>query len=73
MGTSQHGSELDAHYWRNMFLELGFGEGIDSTSAPHNESIRNVSSYPSHQSGGSIPSGLPYHALHPSPQPGYGH
>lgn len=21
-----HASELDAHYWKNMFLELGFGE-----------------------------------------------
>ncbi|RDB24029.1 Protein priB [Hypsizygus marmoreus] len=23
---AQHASELDAHYWKNMFLELGFGE-----------------------------------------------
>jgi len=22
-----HASELDAHYWKNMFLELGFGDG----------------------------------------------
>jgi len=29
-----HASELDAHYWKNMFLELGFGEGVEGT-APH--------------------------------------
>ncbi|EIN07589.1 hypothetical protein PUNSTDRAFT_126610 [Punctularia strigosozonata HHB-11173 SS5] len=26
-----HHSELDAHYWRNMFRELGFGEGVESS------------------------------------------
>ncbi|KAF8652690.1 hypothetical protein AX16_004195 [Volvariella volvacea WC 439] len=25
----QHASELDAHYWKNMFLELGFGDQVD--------------------------------------------
>ncbi|KAF8876030.1 hypothetical protein CPB84DRAFT_1796158 [Gymnopilus junonius] len=24
-----HASELDAHYWKNMFIELGFGENVD--------------------------------------------
>jgi len=24
-----HASELDALYWKNMFLELGFGENVD--------------------------------------------
>jgi hypothetical protein len=24
-----HASELDAHYWKNMFLELGFGENVE--------------------------------------------
>jgi len=30
----QHASELDAHYWKNMFLELGFGEGVDPSMVP---------------------------------------
>ncbi|CAA7270167.1 unnamed protein product [Cyclocybe aegerita] len=32
--TPQHASELDAHYWKNMFLELGFGEGVDPNTMP---------------------------------------
>jgi len=72
VGASQHGSELDAHYWRNMFLELGFGEGIDSTPTSHNESSR-TASYHGHQSGGNVSSGLHYHALHGPSQPNYGH
>ncbi|KAF9557675.1 hypothetical protein CPC08DRAFT_668433 [Agrocybe pediades] len=31
---SQHTSELDAHYWKNMFIELGFGEGVDPNGMP---------------------------------------
>lgn len=27
-----HVSELDAHYWKNMFIELGFGEGSDASA-----------------------------------------
>ncbi|KAJ7063042.1 fungal-specific transcription factor domain-containing protein [Mycena amicta] len=32
-----HASELDAHYWKNMFLELGFGDAQSdhSRSVPH--------------------------------------
>jgi hypothetical protein len=72
--ASQHGSELDAHYWRNMFLELGFGEGIESTPASHNESIRNPPSYhENHPTGQNMPSALPYQSLHSSTQTGYGH
>ena len=30
-----HAAQLDAHYWKNMFLELGFGEnGEGHTMAP---------------------------------------
>jgi hypothetical protein len=36
----QHASELDAHYWRNMFLELGFGGDVDSS--PTNGSVNGV-------------------------------
>ncbi|KAJ3502028.1 hypothetical protein NLJ89_g9072 [Agrocybe chaxingu] len=31
----EHASELDAHYWKNMFLELGFGEGVDPNTMPN--------------------------------------
>nr|GAT58033.1 predicted protein [Mycena chlorophos] len=31
-----HASEMDAHYWRNMFMELGFGfEGNNARRSPH--------------------------------------
>lgn len=29
-----HATELDAHYWKNMFLELGFGENVDPHALP---------------------------------------
>lgn len=29
-----HASELDAHYWKNMFIELGFGENGDPQPIP---------------------------------------
>ena len=29
-----HPTELDAHYWKNMFLELGFGENVDPHALP---------------------------------------
>lgn len=29
-----HATELDAHYWKNMFLELGFGENADRHTLP---------------------------------------
>ena len=29
-----HASELDAHYWKNMFIELGFGENVDPNNLP---------------------------------------
>ena len=30
--ATHHASELDAHYWKNMFLELGFGENVDPST-----------------------------------------
>ncbi|KAJ7172753.1 fungal-specific transcription factor domain-containing protein [Mycena filopes] len=52
-----HASELDAHYWKNMFLELGFGDGDQS---------RNMqSAADGHQ--------LPYHMHHAVAQANYGH
>jgi hypothetical protein len=30
-----HASELDAHYWKNMFLELGFGENGEGHTMAH--------------------------------------
>ncbi|KAJ7109106.1 fungal-specific transcription factor domain-containing protein [Mycena epipterygia] len=55
-----HASELDAHYWKNMFLELGFGDSQGDQS-------RNVAQavVDNHQ--------LPYHMHHPAAQPNYGH
>lgn len=29
----QHASELDAHYWKNMFIELGFGDAMEGHPA----------------------------------------
>ncbi|KAJ7764486.1 fungal-specific transcription factor domain-containing protein [Mycena maculata] len=53
-----HASELDAHYWKNMFLELGFGD-------QHPDQARNMpqASPDGHQ--------LPYQL--PVAQPNYGH
>ncbi|KAF9052795.1 fungal-specific transcription factor domain-containing protein [Panaeolus papilionaceus] len=31
----QHTTELDAHYWKNMFIELGFGANVEHHSIPH--------------------------------------
>jgi len=31
-GAQTH--ELDAHYWRNIFLDLGFGNGADQSATP---------------------------------------
>jgi hypothetical protein len=64
-------SELDAHYWRNIFLELGFGGGIDQSAASQNSSynyLRTV--YPDSQNLSS--QHIPYHQM-PSTQTGYGH
>ncbi|KAF8921608.1 hypothetical protein CPB85DRAFT_1489996 [Mucidula mucida] len=63
--TTQHASELDAQYWKNMFLDLGFG-GNDNpmaASMPQNNGNDVRSTY-AHQ-------GTTYH-LAPS-HPGYGH
>ncbi|KAJ7135045.1 fungal-specific transcription factor domain-containing protein [Mycena crocata] len=58
-----HASELDAHYWKNMFLELGFGVGD-----AHGDQARTLPQAvaDNHQ--------LPYHMHHPAvAQPNYGH
>lgn len=31
-GTVHHASELDAHYWKNMFIELGFGDNGETNA-----------------------------------------
>ncbi|KAJ7470490.1 fungal-specific transcription factor domain-containing protein [Mycena latifolia] len=53
-----HASELDAHYWKNMFLELGFGDSQGDRNLPQ-------TAVDNHQ--------LPYHMHHPITQPNYGH
>ncbi|KAJ7632335.1 hypothetical protein FB45DRAFT_912180 [Roridomyces roridus] len=55
-----HASELDAHYWKNMFLELGFGDS-------HTDHTRNMppTTPDGHQ--------MSYHMHQAVPQPNYGH
>lgn len=52
-----HASELDAHYWKNMFLELGFGD------TPGDRNMQSV--VDNHQ--------LPYHMHPAAQQANYGH
>jgi hypothetical protein len=39
-GAQTH--ELDAHYWRNIFLDLGFGGGVDQSAASQYAAHSNV-------------------------------
>jgi hypothetical protein len=79
-----HASELDAHYWRNMFLELGFGENIDHNGASPAEDVRGMPPYndnhhqPHHQAhqapqNHQHQNQLSYHHMHTNAQPPYGH
>jgi len=63
----QHASEMDAHYWKNMFLELGFGEGVDP-SMSHMVPIRPMPPYmdPSHHQHQQQHHATPQHLPHPS-------
>ncbi|KAF8061438.1 fungal-specific transcription factor domain-containing protein [Lyophyllum atratum] len=72
-------SELDAHYWKNMFIELGFGEngevqpGHESRGMPHYVESSHQMQTPAHQQHQGH---LPYQQhMHPSSsQPNsYGH
>lgn len=68
--SSAHPSELDAHYWRNIFLELGFGGGADQSGAQYlSNNARNVYSDNQNLSGHH----MSYHHMPPVTQPGYGH
>lgn len=67
-----HASELDAHYWKNMFLELGFGdnnEGGPNGGGPSSDQARNMPPPPQTQYSDQPP----YHHMHPSSTPGYAH
>ncbi|KAF9532438.1 fungal-specific transcription factor domain-containing protein [Crepidotus variabilis] len=65
MPMPQHATELDAHYWKNMFLELGFGENADQSMQAF-ASRHTIPSYmdqsPQHQT--------PHH---PAPYPTHNH
>jgi hypothetical protein len=70
----QHASEQDAHYWRSMFVELGFGENehgatMHPNSTPGNEDIRAVQysdpqTHPSHHGSQHHPSQHQQHSSH---------
>ncbi|PPQ93698.1 hypothetical protein CVT25_001748 [Psilocybe cyanescens] len=34
-----HASDLDAHYWKNMFIELGFGDTVERNSSTNPSNI----------------------------------
>ena len=40
-----HASELDAHYWKNMFLELGFGENGEGHTIGNGNDNRSIQQY----------------------------
>lgn len=67
-----HASELDAHYWRNIFLDLGFGGGTDQSPAPQYPQHSNVrhATYVDNigLSNHQIPS---YHHMQPATHPNY--
>ncbi|KAG5645860.1 hypothetical protein DXG03_005202 [Asterophora parasitica] len=56
-------SELDAHYWKNMFIELGFGENGESHHAmPHSHTAQ-------HEARGMPPHYMESNHQMPPPQP----
>jgi len=62
----------DATYWRNMFVELGFGDNTDSATLASDD-IHSMPSYHDGQNHHMNHQGqLPYHHMHPS-QAGYNH
>jgi len=66
-----HASELDAHYWKNMFLELGFGDNSEAgpNGGQPTDQARNMP--PPAQPPYSDQT--PYHHMHPSSTAGYAH
>ncbi|KAF9459558.1 fungal-specific transcription factor domain-containing protein [Collybia nuda] len=73
-----HASELDAHYWKNMFIELGFGEHGEpiapTTAVDHRgmsqyvDTTHHSNSQQTHQHHGH----LSYSHVHQPSQPNYG-
>jgi len=83
--ATHHASDLDAHYWKNMFLELGFGENVDPstmhgvvpnsstrTMPPFMENNRHLP-HPTHTHHGIPPQPQMQHYNAPSHPPPYGH
>lgn len=88
ISTPHHATELDAHYWKNMFLELGFGDNPEQNiqafttrqalpqylDPPQHHS--QTPPYPAHGHHSSIPAPTPaqyHHSMHATAQQPYGH
>lgn len=66
--STSHTTELDAQYWRNIFLELGFGGGEQSVPPPPTHIM-----YPGPQQNSHSNHQMAYPHMHASAQPAYGH
>ena len=69
-GAQTH--ELDAHYWRNIFLDLGFGSGADQSAAPQYPPHGNVRHTPYVDGNGISNHHMPsYHHMQPTVHTSY--
>jgi len=69
-GAQTH--ELDAHYWRNIFLDLGFGGSADQSTVPPYQAHSNVR-HTAYVDNNAMPSHhiASYHHMPPAGHTGY--